>query len=415
MRDQAAPARHPCGGQGSSLGTPNGRKRRKSQRSAGRRDADRGWSVCGLGLRSGAHRDPWLGRCRGFTTEGNQMIELDPAPLHAHRGLGGPRGDGHHGRCVRAERRLPTLRDDLVVVEMESLAEGAGWSGSSSRRGLRREGVRGLDRAGHVEEARRRASLASRPASQAGGTYELRLRNRHDHPDVTDANDVWVRVDGGRVDEGVLLLPRVSGRGTRAHRAADGKVGPVVLEMEPGVHKVEFSGRSEGFMIDRVHLFKEGASERALHHRARPRSSVVAGGAGRGRGGRRGRRLEPEARPPVPGGHAAPPFAADGGFDAPRRGPVGGRLRRATQADATTGEAATATGAPKTLPVNVRQPGLPLTLPSDRRAWSRTRFGRAGHGARIAARRRAHRGDARASTISEGLERLQRVGTCAAG
>lgn len=86
--------------------------------------------------------------------------------------------------------------DDLVVVEMESLADGAGWSGSNSVEGFAGKGYvawTGPDMSKKPGEG----LVGFETSIQEGGTYELRLRNRHDHPDVTDANDVWVRIDGG--------------------------------------------------------------------------------------------------------------------------------------------------------------------------------------------------------------------------
>lgn len=150
---------------------------------------------------------------------------------------------------------IPT--DGLVVVEMEALAEGAGWSGASALSGFAGEGYvawKGPD----MSKTPGEGLVGFETSITDGGKYELRLRNRHDHPDVTDANDVWVRIDGGPWTK-VFSSFRGEWTWDTRHRAADGKVGPVVLDLGPGTHKVEFSGRSEGFMIDRVHLFKQGA------------------------------------------------------------------------------------------------------------------------------------------------------------
>ena len=148
-------------------------------------------------------------------------------------------------------------KDGLVVVEMETLAEGAGWSDATSLDGFAGDGYvawSGPD----MSKTPGEGLVGFETAISDGGKYELRLRNRHDHPDVTDANDVWVRVDGGAWTK-VFSSFRGEWTWDTRHRTADGTVGPVLLDLGPGTHKVEFSGRSEGFMIDRVHLFKQGA------------------------------------------------------------------------------------------------------------------------------------------------------------
>jgi len=236
--------------------------------------------------------------------------------------------------------------DDLVVVEMESLADGAGWSGSNSVEGFAGKGYvawTGPDMSKKPGEG----LVGFETSIQEGGTYELRLRNRHDHPDVTDANDVWVRIDGG---EWTKVFSSFRGEWTwdTRHRTADGKVGPVVLEMEPGVHKVEFSGRSEGFMIDRVHLYKQGATnalsiQRAPSQRVAPEKPAEPEAAAV-------ETTEQEAA--AVNEDAAPMFAEDGGFDAPTEAPS----EATPKSDSKSAGEAGGDAAPKTLPV--RQPGL---------------------------------------------------------
>ena len=148
--------------------------------------------------------------------------------------------------------------DDLVVVEMEDLAEAAGWTSSSD--------LAGFAGRGYVEWSG--PDMAKQPGTglvgfetrlEAAGSYELRLHNRHDAPDVTDANDVWLRVDGGAWTK-VFSSVRGDWTWDTRQRSTAGNVGPVVLELEAGNHKIELSGRSQGFKVDRVHLFKQGAS-----------------------------------------------------------------------------------------------------------------------------------------------------------
>jgi hypothetical protein len=89
------------------------------------------------------------------------------------------------------------------------------------------------------------------------GTYVFKLHNRHDAP-VGQENDVWMRVNapvspwfkafsgGDASNTFVWNWSTIKGNG-----------GPVRANFTAGVHEVQFSGRSTGFMIDRVHAWKE--------------------------------------------------------------------------------------------------------------------------------------------------------------
>jgi len=90
-----------------------------------------------------------------------------------------------------------------------------------------------------------------------GGRYHFRLHNRHDHPDSTEANDVWVRMDGG---QWVKTFSWQRGQWTWAtqHEFGHDDKPPAEYQLAPGQHRIEFSGRSHDFMIDRLHLYKDG-------------------------------------------------------------------------------------------------------------------------------------------------------------
>lgn len=91
---------------------------------------------------------------------------------------------------------------------------------------------------------------------QNPGTYRLAVRNRHQHPDSSLENDMWVRMDGGNWVKSYSN----SGNGSvnqwnwftkfeigSSHQEPDFQLGT-------GMHTIEFSGRSKNFMIDRFHL-----------------------------------------------------------------------------------------------------------------------------------------------------------------
>lgn len=148
------------------------------------------------------------------------------------------------------------MEDGLLVVEFESLAAGGHWAleadvpGYTGEGFLRWTGPNLFDEPGHdafwvefeVEEA---------------GLYDLRLRNHHDDPDSTESNDVWVRMDGGAW---VKLFSGIKCQWTWAsnHDFSHDHKPPAQYELSAGTHRLEFSGRSHDFRLDRLHLFTAG-------------------------------------------------------------------------------------------------------------------------------------------------------------
>jgi len=89
------------------------------------------------------------------------------------------------------------------------------------------------------------------------GQYQLRIHNRHNDPDSSESNDVWVKLDNG----GWKKVYSNQGPSTvnqwNWHTRFDNGSAPhtdVFYNLSAGVHTIEYSGRSNGFMIDRFHL-----------------------------------------------------------------------------------------------------------------------------------------------------------------
>ncbi len=140
----------------------------------------------------------------------------------------------------------------LVVVEVESAPPAGRWEKETELEGFTGSCYYG-DGGGGGE-------LAYRIVITDGGRYNLRIRNRHEHPDHTLGNDCWTKMDDG---------PRIktysSKRGqwtwhTR-HEPARGAHRDPVYELAPGAHTFVVSGRSKGFLIDRFHLYKDGVAD----------------------------------------------------------------------------------------------------------------------------------------------------------
>lgn len=94
-----------------------------------------------------------------------------------------------------------------------------------------------------------------------GGTFQFRLRNRHNDPNSSEENDVWVRLDGG------AWIKCYSNAGPPTvnvwtwHSIFEPNSSTHVVPsyaLSNGRHVLEFSGRSNNFMIDRFHMFHAG-------------------------------------------------------------------------------------------------------------------------------------------------------------
>jgi len=97
--------------------------------------------------------------------------------------------------------------------------------------------------------------LASNP-----GEYIVRLRNRHDDPDPTMENDTWIRMNNGPWIKMFSNNPSTPGNWNWESRFE--LPGPTYtdarFDINSGLNTLQFSARSQGFMMDRIHLFLPG-------------------------------------------------------------------------------------------------------------------------------------------------------------
>ena len=152
----------------------------------------------------------------------------------------------------------------LVVIEMESGAIAPGWIEATSFLGFAGSSYYRWTGPNHFNSPGN-GIIAFDFNVQQGGTWQLSLRNRHQDPDSSMENDVWVRVDGGGWDKVYSNQGAASVNAwnwfskfdltPQAHTLA-------LYTLTPGDHTIEFSGRSKGFMIDRIHIHKQGNSDK---------------------------------------------------------------------------------------------------------------------------------------------------------
>lgn len=160
----------------------------------------------------------------------------------------------------------------IVVVEVESAAVVPSWARETSLSGY----------TGGAYYTWRGPDLFNSPGSgvlqyhvniTTGGSYGMRLHNRHDHPDSTLANDCFTRMDGGTW---IKTYSSTRGQWTwHTRHEHNGTHGDPAYALTPGIHRFEISGRSADFSIDRFHLYLPSVANPL--DTSRPPSSTTTG------------------------------------------------------------------------------------------------------------------------------------------
>jgi hypothetical protein len=147
-------------------------------------------------------------------------------------------------------------QDGLLVIEFESANPGGDWSFEQTV----------TEYTGTGYQRWNGPNLFSSPGHGTFGfdfhihnpaTYDFRIRNYHDHPDSTEENDVWVSLDGG---PWIKVFSGVNNQWTWAtnHELSETNKPLASYELSAGQHRIEFSGRSYNFRMDRFHMFIPG-------------------------------------------------------------------------------------------------------------------------------------------------------------
>jgi hypothetical protein len=109
------------------------------------------------------------------------------------------------------------------------------------------------------------------------GTYQLRIRNRHDFHDSTEQNDCFTRMDGGTWVK-TFSSKRGEWNFRSNHEHGHSQKPPASYEFKAGRHVLQLSGRSQGFSIDRIHLYRQG--DRGAEDASLPETRAPATAAG---------------------------------------------------------------------------------------------------------------------------------------
>ena len=172
----------------------------------------------------------------------------------------------------------------LIVVEFESGSIAGNWAEETALTGF--QGLSYVRWAGpnHYSEPGNDAFGFDFYIEDAG-TYNFRIHNRHDHADSTLANDAWIKVDDGPWVKTFSWQRGVWNFETQ-HEFSHSNKPPASYALTQGNHRIEFSGRSTDFCMDRFHLYNSSVVDPLnTSHPESTRSGVSGATAGSGGAG----------------------------------------------------------------------------------------------------------------------------------
>jgi len=150
------------------------------------------------------------------------------------------------------------LVDNAVVFEAESQPLSDGWVLESN--------VPGYSGAGYITwdqptttEANDQRLLTYRFQVENAGTYTVKLRNYHPCEDFTECNDIFLCVNNTAWRKNFNHTLRAWD--WNSQQDIDHVFSDAQYDLEPGLHTLYLSGRSEDFSIDQIAIFRTDVSE----------------------------------------------------------------------------------------------------------------------------------------------------------
>lgn len=160
------------------------------------------------------------------------------------------------GFAPRAAETIFMEAGGQIVMEVESAPLAGDWKAEKDLSGFSGESYYTWRSSANISREGQ-GILTYRIKVTTPGTYHLRIHNRHDFPDATEENDCFTRLD-----EGKWVKTFSSKRGgwtwTTSHEFDHARKPPAEYELSAGLHTLQIAGRSKGFSIDRIHLYRDG-------------------------------------------------------------------------------------------------------------------------------------------------------------
>lgn len=140
----------------------------------------------------------------------------------------------------------------MLLIDAETAPAIDGWTFESSAPGFIGAGY--YTYRGAESKAAPGSAILSYPIYiNNPGLYLVRIHNYHDHPDSSEGNDAWLKIDSVQPWIKTWSGDRVLWNwGNNFEISHDNHRGPEVTFPAPGPYTLQISGRSPGFSIDRI-------------------------------------------------------------------------------------------------------------------------------------------------------------------
>ena len=151
-------------------------------------------------------------------------------------------------------------QNGLLAIPMENSGAPGAWNLSTSTPGFAGDGYIEWEGPNYFNQPGVAGVFGFTFEVQEAGEWIMRIRNRHEDPDPTEENDVWARMDGGPWIKTFSNAQTSVGAWTweSTFELGHGNFPQASYSLSTGVHRIEFSGRSNGFKMDRLHLHRPG-------------------------------------------------------------------------------------------------------------------------------------------------------------
>ena len=160
--------------------------------------------------------------------------------------------DQRTGVCVKEQ-------NGTAIAELEMYSE-TDWTLHTSPSGFAGSGFLEWENGNHYVRPNSGLMTFNFQISSAG-TYHFRIHNLHTHPDPTEENDIWTRLNQG------TWVKTFSSEGgvwtwlTHFEYADHSQNQNPTFDLAEGIHTLEIAARSEGFAIDRILLTKNNLAD----------------------------------------------------------------------------------------------------------------------------------------------------------
>ncbi|MEM1269304.1 MAG: hypothetical protein AAGI08_04565 [Bacteroidota bacterium] len=143
-------------------------------------------------------------------------------------------------------------QEGVIAFEAERVPLSTGW--------VRQDEVDGYSGEGYLTwkletntQANGQGLLRYRFEVEEPGTYTVKIRNYHPCEDITECNDIFVRMNAGPWRKN--FNHTFSAWDWNSRQDIDHEFSDATYELEVGVHTLDLSGRSKDFSIDKIAIY----------------------------------------------------------------------------------------------------------------------------------------------------------------